>query len=75
MSTQSVRVVSASRSSQKTKSSPTQDELADLPEVWKARVRVSLFLKCVRFLFSMVHMLKISHYSKLTKVGIVKHLI
>ncbi|CAH8613339.1 unnamed protein product [Schistosoma mattheei] len=40
MSTQSVRVVSASRSSQKTKSSPTQDELADLPEVWKARFKV-----------------------------------
>ncbi|CAH8645643.1 unnamed protein product [Schistosoma bovis] len=40
VSTQSVRVVSASRSSQKTKSSPTQDELADLPEVWKARFKI-----------------------------------
>ncbi|CAI2734194.1 unnamed protein product [Schistosoma spindalis] len=40
MSTQSARVGSASRSSQKTKSSPTQDELTDLPEVWKARFKV-----------------------------------
>ncbi|CAH8662035.1 unnamed protein product [Schistosoma haematobium] len=40
MSTQSILVVSASRSSQKTKSSPTQDDLADLPEVWKARFKV-----------------------------------
>ncbi|CAH8660292.1 unnamed protein product [Schistosoma rodhaini] len=40
VSAQSAGMVSVSRSSQKTKSSLTQDELTDLPEVWKARFKV-----------------------------------
>ncbi|CAH8669932.1 unnamed protein product [Schistosoma rodhaini] len=40
VSAQSAGMVSVSRSSQKTKSSLTQDEITDLPEVWKARFKV-----------------------------------
>ncbi|CAH8566373.1 unnamed protein product [Schistosoma turkestanicum] len=40
VSVQSARTVSAPQSSQKTRRSPSKDELTDLPEVWKARFKV-----------------------------------